>query len=127
MPELPEDTLSTPESARRPRALMTRTGKAAVRVLKGTNALLDAAELGLVALAVAAAAVAGVIGLPVYLIWHLSRSGHLVAAALLLGAVCLLAVNVVRDVKRREFGWVSATVAAVLTVWCAYVAVFVIA
>jgi hypothetical protein len=105
---------------------IARIGKAAVRMLKGTDAALQGVELSAVALATAGAAVAAVVGLPAYLIWRLVQSGHLVAGAVLLGTVCLLAANLARDLKRREVGWVSATLATAVTVWCVYVALMVI-
>ena len=100
---------------------LVRVGKAAVSALKASSALLDLAELSVVTLAGAGAAVAAVVGLPAYLIWHLARTGHVLAGVLVLGAVGVLALNLVRDLKRRELGWISSMVAAIVTVWCAFV------
>jgi hypothetical protein len=96
------------------------------RVLEGTSELLGFAELGVVALVVVGAVVAGVVGFPIYAVWQLVRSGHIAAAVLLGGGIGLLALNALRDVKRRELSWLSAIVAAVLTLWCVYVAFVVV-
>ena len=95
-----------------------KTGK----ILRGTSELLDFAELGVVALVV----VAGVFGLPADAVWHSIRSGHIVAAVLLVCGIGILALNVIRDVKRRELSWLSAVVGAALTLGCAYVAFVVV-
>jgi hypothetical protein len=103
-------------------ALMGNVAKAAVKVIEGASELLDIAEVGVVGLIVVGALGAGVVGAPAYAVWQAVRSGHIVAAVLLLGGIALLTLNAIRDMKRRELSWLSAVIAAVLTLWCVYVA-----
>jgi len=97
---------------------ITRIAKAGAKAFKGASEVVEAAELGVVGVATAA----GVVGVPAYLIWVLMRSGHRAAAMLLIAVVGLIALNFVRDWRRRELSWLSAVVLAIVTVGCVYVA-----
>jgi len=105
---------------------LVRVGKAAMGAVKGAGTLVELAELSVVALVGAGAALVAVVGLPAYLAWDLMHSGHVAGGVTVLGVVALLALNAVRDVRRRELSWLSAIVGAIVAVWCAYVIIRVV-
>ena len=93
---------------------------------KSIDSSLDLAEAGVLAFVIAAIVAIVIVGLPAYTVWLLFHADRPIAAVIIIVAVVAIAISVMRDLRSRQLGWISALLAAGRTLASAYVGLRVI-
>ena len=94
-----------------------------MKLLRDVSAILDGAEVGLVALFAAALFVGLVFGVPGSVAWELYQEGRVLLAGLVAALPVLAVLGVARDLKTGRLSWLSAGLVALGILCLAYVLV----